>query len=210
MPPSQDVQQAFGAAADPRPLDGGQGQTWLAGTIVLKPASMAAEARWRLLRDAVSAELHSEEEQIERTLGANLATVVEAYRMLLEDPAFNARIDAEIAAGFALATAIRNSVRFFSDQFLAMDDPKLMMADTDRIAIDRQYIRCDAGEAIEAFRARRRETLDIFRALTPEQWNRGGIHPQHGRLTFENFLAIIAWHDDNHLDQIERALAGQV
>ena len=47
MPPSQDVQQAFGAAADPRPLDGGQGQTWLAGTIVLKPASMAAEARWR-------------------------------------------------------------------------------------------------------------------------------------------------------------------
>ena len=94
--------------------------------------------------------------------------------------------------------------------FLAMDDPKLLMADTDRIAIDRQYIRCDAGEAIEAFRARRRESLEIFRALPPEQWNRGGIHPQHGRLTFENFLAIMAWHDDNHLDQIERALAGKV
>ena len=94
--------------------------------------------------------------------------------------------------------------------FLAMDDPKLLMADTDRIALDRQYIRCDTAESIEAFRARRRETLEIFRGLTPEQWNRGGIHPQHGRLTFENFLAIMAWHDDNHLDQIERALAGKV
>ena len=94
--------------------------------------------------------------------------------------------------------------------FLAMDDPKLPFADPDRLALDRQYIRCDAGEAIDAFRARRRETLEIFRALTPEQWKRGGIHPQHGRMTFDNFLSIMAWHDDNHLDQIGRALAGKV
>jgi uncharacterized protein (TIGR02569 family) len=47
LPPSQDAQHAFGAATPPQPLDGGQGQTWLAGDIVLKPAGMAAEVRWR-------------------------------------------------------------------------------------------------------------------------------------------------------------------
>jgi len=37
----------LGATTDPQPLDGGQGQTWLAGRIVLKPAGMATEVRWR-------------------------------------------------------------------------------------------------------------------------------------------------------------------
>lgn len=37
----------LGATTDPQPLDSGQGQTWLAGRIVLKPAGMATEVRWR-------------------------------------------------------------------------------------------------------------------------------------------------------------------
>jgi hypothetical protein len=92
--------------------------------------------------------------------------------------------------------------------FLAMDDPKLLPVDPDRLAVDRQYLRCDAREAVEAFRKRRRESLQTFRSLTPEQWQRGGIHAQRGRMTFDDFLALMAWHDDNHLDQLRRALAG--
>ena len=146
--------------------------------------------------------------RLERTAD-ELTAVIEGQ----SQEALTKRPDAKNWAAVEVICHLRDAEEGFAarfQMFLAMDDPKLLMADTDRIAIDRQYIRCDAGEAIEAFRARRRETLDIFRALTPEQWPRGGIHPQHGRLTFENFLAIIAWHDDNHLDQIERALAGQV
>ena len=30
-----------------------------------------------------------------------------------------------------------------------------------------------------------------------------------GRLTFEDFVTLMCWHDDNHLDQLKRALAGQ-
>ena len=40
------------------------------------------------------------------------------------------------------------------------------------------------------------------------QWRRGGMHPQRGRLTVEDFVTELAWHDDNHLDQLRRALAG--
>jgi hypothetical protein len=28
-------------------------------------------------------------------------------------------------------------------------------------------------------------------------------------MTFEDFLSLMAWHDDNHLAQLERALSGK-
>ena len=93
--------------------------------------------------------------------------------------------------------------------FLAMDDVKLLPIDVDRVAIDRQYLRCDAGQSIEAFRKRRAENLATFRKLTPDQWKRGGTHPQRGRMTFKDFATLMAWHDDNHLDQLNRALSGR-
>jgi uncharacterized damage-inducible protein DinB len=93
--------------------------------------------------------------------------------------------------------------------FLAMDDVQLLPADADRMAIDRQYLRCDAREAVAAFGRWRAETLQILRKLTPEQWKRGGTHPQRGRMTFDDFLSLMCWHDDNHLDQLRRAVAGQ-
>lgn len=46
-PPPLDVLEAFGANADPHLLDGGQGQTWRSGEIVLKPVSLDAESHWR-------------------------------------------------------------------------------------------------------------------------------------------------------------------
>jgi len=30
-----------------------------------------------------------------------------------------------------------------------------------------------------------------------------------GRRTIDQFLSIMAWHDDNHLEQLRRALAGR-
>lgn len=45
--PPQDVLDAFAADDEPRLLDGGQGETWRVGGIVLKPAGLAAEVRWR-------------------------------------------------------------------------------------------------------------------------------------------------------------------
>jgi hypothetical protein len=96
------------------------------------------------------------------------------------------------------------------EQILAMDvDPRLGGPNPDRMAEDHQYLRNDAGEAVEAFRRRRAETLETFGKLTPAQWDKGGIHPVRGRITMDAFLSLMAWHDDNHLDQIARALKGQ-
>ncbi len=46
-PPPRDVLEAFGARTEPQLLDGGRGQTWRAGDIVLKPVDLPVESRWR-------------------------------------------------------------------------------------------------------------------------------------------------------------------
>lgn len=81
--------------------------------------------------------------------------------------------------------------------------------DADRWADERQYLRHDAGAALDAFRRRRSEVLALLRKLTLEQWDRGSLHPSHGRVSFKDWTAGIAAHDDNHLAQLKRALDGR-
>ena len=81
--------------------------------------------------------------------------------------------------------------------------------DAERWAEERQYLRNDTGEALSAFRRRRDEALGLLRVLTPEQWERGGLVPTGQRMSFGQFVAASAAHDDAHLDQLKRALAGR-
>lgn len=107
---------------------------------------------------------------------------------------------------------IRDTEESFMTRFqsiMAMDEPKFLPLEPDRWASERQYLRNDAAEALAAFRARRQECLAFLRGLRPEQWERGGIHTTRGRMTVKDFVALMAWHDDNHLDQLKRALAGK-
>jgi hypothetical protein len=59
-------------------------------------------------------------------------------------------------------------------------DPKLVGVGQDRWAEERQYLTNDVGKALA------------------------------GRITLDGFLSVLAWHDDNHLDQPTRALQGRV
>jgi hypothetical protein len=45
--------------------------------------------------------------------------------------------------------------------------------------------------------------------LSPVDWQRSGHHPARGRLSIDLLVALMAWHDDNHLDQLTRALEGR-
>jgi uncharacterized damage-inducible protein DinB len=42
----------------------------------------------------------------------------------------------------------------------------------------------------------------LLRALTPEQFTRGLMHPDNGRMTVEHVLALYAWHGDHHIAHI--------
>jgi uncharacterized damage-inducible protein DinB len=130
------------------------------------------------------------------------------------DAGLSRRPDAKNWAAKEIVCHLRDAEESFGgrfEQILAMSaDPALAGANPDRLAEERQYLRNDAGEAVAAFRKRRQETLDVFGKLTAAQWDKGGIHPVRGRITLDGFLSLMAWHDDNHLDQIKRALAGSV
>ncbi|HKW92538.1 MAG TPA: DinB family protein [Methylomirabilota bacterium] len=81
--------------------------------------------------------------------------------------------------------------------------------DPARWAEDRQYLRNDTVLALSALRRRREESLIFLRNLTPTQWERGSIHLIDGRMTFDDWTALIAEHDEEHLDQLKRALEGR-
>jgi hypothetical protein len=123
------------------------------------------------------------------------------------------RPDAKNWAAKEVVCHLRDTEEAFAarfEQILAMDtDPKLGAPQADRWAEERQYLRNDALEAIAAFRTRRDENLATLRALTPAQWNKAALHPVRGRMTLDTFLTLMAWHDDNHLDQLARALQGK-
>jgi hypothetical protein len=92
---------------------------------------------------------------------------------------------------------------------LAMDDPVLVeTATADREAAERQYVRQHAGAAWDAFGHRRDETLALLRALDASAWARAGRHARRGRVTVGDLVALMAWHDEAHLDQVKRALDG--
>ena len=107
-------------------------------------------------------------------------------------------------------------VRDIEESFMArlqiimlMNEPKFLPVEPDRWAEERQYQRNDAMEALQAFRMRRDESLKFLRGLKVEQWERGGIHATRGHMSIKDFVGLMAWHDDNHLDQLKRALKGQ-
>ena len=128
------------------------------------------------------------------------------------ETALSRRPDAKNWAAKEVVCHLRDAEEAFNtrfEQILAMDtDPKLTGPSADRMAEERQYLRNDTTDAIAAFRTRRQETLQLFGKLTSVQWDKGGIHPVRGRITIDGFLTLMAWHDDNHLDQLARALDG--
>ena len=108
---------------------------------------------------------------------------------------------------------LRDAEEMFGQRFdaiLAMDEPVLPeMGPGDRWALERQYRRHDAALALAHFRRRRGESMETLMALPPDDWQRGGEHPVRGRITIDMFVALMAWHDDNHVAQLTRAVEGR-
>jgi len=108
---------------------------------------------------------------------------------------------------------LRDAEELFGSRFhtiLAMPEPQLLeVGPADRWAEERQYLRQDGAGALDAFRRRRAESLDLLRGLAPADWQRGGTDARRGRLRIDDLVAIMAWHDDNHLEQLQRALEGR-
>jgi DinB superfamily len=93
---------------------------------------------------------------------------------------------------------------------LTSDEPCFPTTNPNRWAEERQYLRSDAHAAARAFAQRRAESLELLRGVGADDWSRAGRQlDSRGRRTMDDFLTLMAWHDENHLEQLARALDGR-
>lgn len=79
--------------------------------------------------------------------------------------------------------------------------------DQDAWAAARNYGKHDPRESLEHFRAVREANLAFYKSLSPEQWKHYGMHAERGEESIERLAHMMAGHDINHLQQIERILS---
>lgn len=87
------------------------------------------------------------------------------------------------------------------------DFPDIPFPDPDQLAIDHHYADEQAWQAFEDWQRRRRAMLEFLECQEEDVWERAANHPTRGRFTLNQQLALAAWHDVNHIEQITRILA---
>ncbi|MFI5114247.1 MAG: DinB family protein [Terriglobales bacterium] len=76
--------------------------------------------------------------------------------------------------------------------------------DQDAWAAAGRYAKRNPRESVALIRAVRAANLALYKSLSPEQWKHYGMHSERGQETVEQIVRMIAGHDLNHLQQIER------
>lgn len=89
----------------------------------------------------------------------------------------------------------------------AQDQPQLPAYDHEAMAIERAYQQEDLAEAYGALKASRGRFIAFFADLSPEQWERDGVHPERDSFTMTDAAMQVGLHDLDHLEQITRVLA---
>ena len=68
----------------------------------------------------------------------------------------------------------------------------------------RNYAAYDVPSGLELFRAARAWNLKLVAALSQAELQSAGYHPERGEQSFQTVLEMMAGHDLNHLEQLQR------
>jgi hypothetical protein len=93
-------------------------------------------------------------------------------------------------------------------RLIAEDNPTLVGYDEEEYARRLHYDR-RIEPSLDVLRAVRTASLQLLESLTPEEWQRSGIHSDSGAYTVDDWLRIYAGHSHDHADQIRRARRGE-
>lgn len=96
-----------------------------------------------------------------------------------------------------------------AEMMLEEESPQLPAYDHEAIAIERSYNADQLATAYDDFLASRAKTRALFASLTPEQWERGGIHPERGPFSLTDAAIQVGLHDMIHIEQILKILNGR-
>ncbi|MCU0475344.1 MAG: DinB family protein [Anaerolineae bacterium] len=89
---------------------------------------------------------------------------------------------------------------------MAEDLPHFVPRQHLQMVIDGQYNAQDPLVVLADMEAERARLVAFYEALTPEQLERSGVHPEYGLLTLYDLMQQVGHHDADHLEQITRTL----
>lgn len=93
-----------------------------------------------------------------------------------------------------------------AEQMVSEYHPTLTAYDHLVLAAERDYRSQNPFEVYNQLVESRREFIEFFTALTPNQWEAAGIHPERGFFTMTDAVIQVGHHDADHIEQITRIL----
>ncbi|MBI1279760.1 MAG: response regulator [Anaerolineaceae bacterium] len=86
---------------------------------------------------------------------------------------------------------------------LVRDNPTLMAYEERKWAIVMGYAEANFHTSLQTYISKRAELVNVLRRLTPQDWQRTGIHEHNGSLTIEELVNELLLHEAEHCRQIE-------
>jgi hypothetical protein len=89
-------------------------------------------------------------------------------------------------------------------KLLVEDSPTIQGYDEAEFAVRLKYNEREIEPALDAFRAARATTAQLFRLMSEDDWKREGHHTESGKYGVEDWLRVYAAHAHNHAAQIRK------
>jgi len=89
---------------------------------------------------------------------------------------------------------------------LSEDEPAIIGTDQDRWVAAQRFNEREPAELVAMFRSLRELNLAAWKNVTPGEMTRIGQHSQRGEESLAQMFRMLAGHDLNHIDQINRYL----
>ena len=85
------------------------------------------------------------------------------------------------------------------------DEPTFATFDENTYVTQAGYRYVPLATLAAVYRLNCDSNVALLRSLTPAQWARIGVHPERGRLTLREVVAVEAAHERQHAEQLARA-----
>jgi len=93
-------------------------------------------------------------------------------------------------------------------QILSSNGIPIQAYDQDAWATTLDYAHRDPRESLEVYRVLREANLALLKVAPRQLWENYGVHQERGNESVAHVVRMVAGHDLNHLQQVERILKG--
>ncbi|HLK53006.1 MAG TPA: DinB family protein [Candidatus Angelobacter sp.] len=124
-------------------------------------------------------------------------------KQLMRRPAPDKWSVAEIAAHLADAEL---AIAWRLRQILSSNTIPIQAYDQDAWARTFNYAKRDPRESLASYRTLREANVTLLKLVPRKLWDNYGIHQERGNESVSHVVKMVAGHDLNHLQQIERIL----